>query len=145
MDIVGMTSIVFALSSVAILWFAPPRIEAIVAWSVAVLIFFWAAALPLSYPQPGNIPSGEHTVLGARIDIDKAIYVLLDTPGEPRYFVLPYTKGQAEALQNAIDAAQGQQGGVKGKFKEDGEPGEFRAINVKEPEDKPIERPMFSE
>src|SRR5690606_499848 len=68
--------------------------------------------VPLGKPA-STPPAGEYTVLGARIDVPTdtsagAIYVLLDGVAEaaeesvPRYYVLPYSTQQANALQSAM-------------------------------------------
>ncbi|EYR81906.1 hypothetical protein [Shinella sp. DD12] len=78
----------------------------------------------LSYPSPW-LPSGPQTVLGVRVDVDKAIYVMLDpsTGGEPRLFVLPYTEQAAQQLQQAQDGAADGEGTVVMTQGEDGSPG----------------------
>jgi len=100
--------------------------------------------LPLGEPAFMAPPPGKHTVLGARIDVDQAIYVLLDSGlgGPPRYYVLPYSTGQANALQDAIDASQGQQGGVEADFGEGGEPA-FHGPSVQEDTPKQPETSQF--
>lgn len=75
----------------------------------------------LSYPSPW-LPSGPQTVLGVRVDVDKAIYVMLDGP-EPRLFVLPYTEQAAQQLQQAQDGAADGEGRVVMTQGEDGSPG----------------------
>jgi hypothetical protein len=89
---------------------------------VAVVITAFAIWVPTGTPRFTAPPAGHYTVLGARIDVDVAIYALLDDgKGEPRYFKLPYSTSQANALQQAMDgspdgqsvqAIVGQDGGV---------------------------------
>lgn len=75
---------------------------------------------PTGTPRFTQPPAGQYTVLGARIDVDKAIYVLLDGGnGAPTYYVLPYTTGQANDLQDALDTA-GEGGTVKATMRGDG-------------------------
>lgn len=75
----------------------------------------------LSYPSSW-LPSGQQTVLGARIDVGKAIYVMLDGP-EPRLFVLPYSEQTAQQLQEAQDGTADGEGTVVMTQGEDGSPG----------------------
>lgn len=75
----------------------------------------------LSYPSAW-LPSGQQTVLGARIDVGKAIYVMLDGP-EPRLFVLPYSEQTAQQLQEAQDGTADGEGTVVITQGEDGSPG----------------------
>ena len=111
----------FVLATGVIAWFGSKR-QAIAFLVVAIA----TAALPittLGHPTPRQPPTGEHTVLGARIDKDVAIYVLLDGvsvgSAEPRYYVLPYSDQAANDLQRAMDGGQG----VAMEMGEDGSPG----------------------
>ncbi len=84
-----------------------------------------ALLLPLQFTALGNaaiygLPRGELTVIGARIDVDKAIYVLINGDPEPRYFKLPYTPQKAGDLQKAMDGARNGRGKVKIKIRGDG-------------------------
>ena len=107
----------FVLATGAIAWFGTRR-QAVAFLVVAVA----TASLPittLGHPTPRQPPAGEHTVLGARIDKDVAIYVLLNADPEPRYYVLPYSDKAANDLQRAMDGGQG----VAMEMGEDGSPG----------------------
>jgi hypothetical protein len=69
-------------------------------------------------------PKGDYAVLGARIDVDEAIYVLLDDgKDEPRYYRLPYSQAAANQLQAALDGAADGEGGVSMTMDGDGSPG----------------------
>jgi len=86
------------------------RTMAVLALLVAVPVAFYALRVPLGLPDDPT-PTGKWEVHGARIDVDTAIYVLVSRDGlEPRYFVLPYTTQTANQLQQAMDAAQGDEG-----------------------------------
>lgn len=90
-----------------------------------------AAALPapmaaLGHATPTAPPSGPLTVLGARIDVDKAIYVMVDGPGvggAPRLYVLPYSEQAANQLQKAMDGTADGEGTVTMEMGGDGAPG----------------------
>jgi hypothetical protein len=75
----------------------------------AALLIAAVMAVPLGQPSFTVPPAGQYTVLGARIDVDVAIYVLLDdgSSGAPVYYVLPYSNSRAGELQEAMDAAAG--------------------------------------
>lgn len=105
---------------------------------VAAGVSFFAVQMPLGYPTTSEPPPGEYTVLGVRIDVDEAIYVLLDSgAGQPVYYRLPYTTGKANSLQEALNKADGE-GGVGMKVGEGGEsvfhPPPVVADEVKVPE-----------
>lgn len=90
-----------------------------------------AAAFPLPMAALGGaapwMPSGGPlTVLGARIDVDKAIYVMIDGPGvggAPRLYVLPYSEQAANQLQKAMDGTADGEGTVTMEMGGDGAPG----------------------
>lgn len=66
-----------------------------------------AVSTPLGWPTPLTPPPGDYAVLGSRIDVDQAIYVLLDVgDGAPRYYVLAYSAQQANKLQAALDSQE---------------------------------------
>jgi hypothetical protein len=70
-------------------WLAGKRVAAL-SLPVAVVITAFAIWVPTGTPRFTSPPAGHYTVLGARIDVDVAIYALLDDGrGEPRYFKLP--------------------------------------------------------
>jgi hypothetical protein len=98
----------------------PNRRQAI-AFAVIAAATIVVPLAALSYPSSW-LPSGQQTVLGVRVDVDKAIYVMLDGP-EPRLFVLPYTEQAAQQLQEAQDGASDGEGRVVMTQGEDGSPG----------------------
>lgn len=86
-----------------------------------------AAAFPLpiaalGHATPTAPPSGPLTVLGARIDVDKAIYVMVDGP-QPKLYVLPYSEQAANQLQKAMDGTADGEGTVTMEMGGDGAPG----------------------
>lgn len=98
----------------------PNRRQA-VAFAVIAAATIAVPLAALSYPSSW-LPSGQQTVLGARIDVGKAIYVMLDGP-EPRLFVLPYSEQTAQQLQEAQDGTADGEGTVVMTQGEDGSPG----------------------
>jgi hypothetical protein len=91
-------------------WFAARRLPALLLPLSATIA---AAALwvPTGSPRLTHVPAGKYTVVGAKIEVDVAIYALLDDgKSEPRFYRLPYSAAQANALQQAMDAAQNGQG-----------------------------------
>lgn len=98
----------------------PNRRQA-VAFAIVAAATIAIPVAALSYPSPW-LPLGPQTVLGVRVDVDKAIYVMLDGP-EPRLFVLPYTEQAARQLQEAQDGAADGEGTVVLTEGEDGSPG----------------------
>lgn len=91
-------------------WAAGRRISAILL-PFAVTVAAFAVYLPTGTPRFTKPPSGKYTVLGARIDVDIAIYALLDDgKGEPRFYKLPYSQSSANQLQGALDGSQDGQG-----------------------------------
>ncbi|RWX18457.1 hypothetical protein EHH54_41765, partial [Rhizobium leguminosarum] len=132
----------FVLAAAAIAWFGTRR-QAL-AFTILAILTAPATLLPLGHPAILAPPKGHYTVLGARIDVDKAIYVLLDGgDGEPRYYCLPYTAATANSLQNALDGAAGNGGSVGMRQGEAGSPGfaEEGAADADEP--KQAETPMI--
>lgn len=98
-----------------------PRRRQAIAFAIVAAATIAIPVAALSYPSPW-LPSGSHQVLGVRVDVDKAIYVMLDGP-EPRLFVLPYTEQAAQQLQQAQDGAADGEGRVVMTQGEDGSPG----------------------
>lgn len=98
-----------------------PRRRQAIAFSVIAAATIVVPLAALSYPSSW-LPSGQQTVLGARIDVGKAIYVMLDGP-EPRLFVLPYSEQTAQQLQEAQDGTADGDGTVVMTQGEDGSPG----------------------
>lgn len=107
---------------IATVWLGLALTLAVFAWSanrrwaaltlpVAAVLAAAAVWTPTGSPRPTRPPPGQYKVIGAKIEIDRAIYVLLD--GEPpAYYALPYSTGAADQLQGALDAAEAGEGGV---------------------------------
>lgn len=120
------------------------RLVSVLALLLAAPVAFVALRVPLGHPTYATPPAGRYVVLGAAIDIDVAIYVLLDFgEGEPRYYRLPYTVADANALQEAKDSQAGLGGGQIGL-----EIGEFGDATFHEPPveadtPKAVERPII--
>lgn len=110
----------FVLATAIVAAVNPNRRQAI-AFAIVAAATIAIPVAALSYPSPW-LPSGPQTVLGVRVDVDKAIYVMLDGP-EPRLFVLPYTEQAAQQLQQAQDGAADGEGRVVMTQGEDGSPG----------------------
>ena len=75
--------------------------------------------IPTGLPRFTHPPEGKYDVLWADIEVDKAIYVLLTDGSIPIYYVLPYTEGEANEIQGAVDEA-GEGGRVRVKIGGDG-------------------------
>ncbi len=110
----------FALSIGAVAFANPTRRQAIAFFLVAALTLP-AAFIPLGHATP-ILPNGQLTVLGARIDIGKAIYVMVDGP-TPKLIVLPYSEAAASQLQQALDGVADGEGTVTMRQGVDGSPG----------------------
>ncbi|UYE95900.1 hypothetical protein KNLIENLN_00088 [Sinorhizobium phage NV1.1.1] len=121
----------FVLAAGIICWFGNKR-QAF-AFILAVTLLLPATFTPLSYATPLAPPAGKHTVLGARIDVDVAIYVLLDGPTEPRLYRLPYSAEAANQLQAAQDGTADGEGGVALRVGQDGSPGFSEDSGTPEP------------
>ena len=113
--------LLFVVATAAIALTNPNRRQA-VAFTIVAAATFAIPLAALSHPSPW-LPSGQKTVIGARVDVDKAIYVMLDASPEPRLFVLPYTEQTAQQLQQAQDGAADGEGRVVMTQGEDGSPG----------------------
>jgi hypothetical protein len=100
----------FVIQTGCIAWFGT-KLQAII-FAIVALAVLPAAFLTLGHAAPWQPPAGEYTVLGARIDVDEAIYVLLDADPAPRFYKLPYSAQQANSLQNALDTAEANGTGV---------------------------------
>lgn len=101
-------------------WMASRRF-AVILLPMCVVLAAFVIFLPFGKPIPFRPPPGRYTVVGADIQVDIAIFVLLksrDMP--PTYFKLPYTADQANSLQSAMDEGQGQPGSVKMEVGQDG-------------------------
>lgn len=130
----------FVLAVGAIAWFGSRR-QAI-AFLVLALVTAPATALPLGHAAPWQPAPGQYTVLGARIDIDEAIYVLLDGDPSPRFYRLPYSQSAANQLQAALDGTADGEGSVSMRLGEDGSPG-FREEGGAAEEPKRAEQPTL--
>lgn len=113
----------FVLVSAIIIAARATRLQAI-AFAIVLAFVLPATLLPLGHAAPWKPAPGHYTVHGARIDIDKAIYVLLSADGgEPRYYKLPYTQQSANGLQRSMDMAEGSGGTVGAQIDGEGSPG----------------------
>jgi hypothetical protein len=100
-------------------WMAGKRLAAF-SLPLAVALAALAIYIPTGSPRLTQPPAGKYTVVGADIEIDVAIYALLKgEDGVSRFYRLPYTAGQANALQAAKDGA-GEAGQVTATIGEDG-------------------------
>lgn len=133
----------FVLAVGAVLFVGGTRRQAI-AFVLIAMATAPATALLLGHAAPWSPPPGHYTVLGARIDIDEAIYVLLDDGkgGPPKHYRLPYSAQQANGLQRAMDMAQGNGGTVGANIGEDGSPG-FAEEGGQSEEPKQAEQPAL--
>ena len=61
-------------------------------------VFASTLGLPVPLIQGVTAPSGFWNILAVRIEINKAIYVYLDTPKGPRSYVLPWNPNTADKL-----------------------------------------------
>lgn len=103
-------------------WFAKRRVIGL-SLPIAVALAALAVYLPTGSPRFTKPPPAEYTVVGADIQVNVAIYLLLkvgDAP--PTYYRLPYSNEAANQLQQALDGAAGGGPGVKVKI--DGEGGQ---------------------
>lgn len=132
----------FVLAVGAVTWLGTRR-QAVAFTAISIATAF-AAPLPLGHAAPWSPPPGHYTVLGARIDVDEAIWVLLDTEAGPRFYKLPYTTGTANGLQSAMDMAVGSGGKVGMKQGEDGSPGFAEEGGGQSEAPKQAETPMFT-
>lgn len=129
----------FVIAVGAILFLGGTRRQAIALAIVAAAILP-ATFLPLGHATPFR-PDCPCTVLGARIDPEEAIWVLLDGP-TPKFHKLPYSQMAANQLQAALDGAAESQGTVKMQLGEDGSPGFAEEAPPPEP-DKSAESPAL--
>lgn len=123
-------ALAFTLAAGSIAWFGSRRQA--VAFAILAAIMLPASFMPLGYASPFR-PNCPCTVLGARIDPEKAIWVLIDDI-EPHFFKLPYSQMAANQLQAALDGAAESQGTVKMKMGEDGSPGFAEEAPAPDPE-----------
>jgi hypothetical protein len=132
----------FVLAAGTICWFAPRTAYPFV---IVAALCLPASFTTLGHATPYAPPPGHYTVLGARIDVDVAIWVLLDDGqgGAPRYYKLPYSTATANKLQKAQDMAVGNGGTVGAQIGEDGSPG-FAEEGGQSEEPKQVETPMLA-
>jgi len=88
-------------------WFINRRLV-LFSLPASCLIAAVALWIPTGSPRFTKPPQGDYVVVGAKIVVDKAIYVLLDTGDVPTYYVLPYSTAAANQLQDALDARNGE-------------------------------------
>lgn len=91
-----------------------------IAFAVIVAMVLPASFHALGRAAPWQPGPGKHSVLGARIDLDKAIFVLVDGTPEPRFYRLPYSKQAANDLQAAMDSLADGEGEIVLQIGEDG-------------------------
>jgi hypothetical protein len=92
-------------------------------FAILAFLILPASFIPLGHAAPWQPAPGHYAVLGAKIEVDVAIYVLLDSEDGPRFYRLPYTTGTANALQASLDAALGSGGTVGADIDGEGSPG----------------------
>lgn len=67
--------------------------------------------MTLGNPAPAvlnvNLPVGKHTVLGYKLVDEESIFVMVDTPGGPMLYYMPWDTKTAEQLQEAVRNRQG--------------------------------------
>ncbi len=102
-------------------WAASRRLAAILL-PVSAIVAAASLWIATGSPRFTSPPPAKYTVVGADIQVDVAIFVLLKTGNSPPvYYKLPYSTSAANSLQQALDAAQGTgSGGVKAEVGEDG-------------------------
>lgn len=73
-----------------------------------VVVAAFCIYLPTGTPRFTKPPAGDYTVVGADIVPNVGIWVLLKEGGNPPVFYrLPWSAAQGDALQQAMDGAQG--------------------------------------
>lgn len=117
----ALTTGLFLVLAVGAVAFFGTRRQALVFAAMACAAFPLPMAA-LGHATPTAPPSGPLTVLGARIDVDKAIYVMIDGP-QPKLYVLPYSEQAANQLQKAMDGTADGEGTVTMEMGADGTPG----------------------
>jgi len=103
-------------------WMAGRRLAAL-SLPLAVALAAFAIYVPLGMPIPHAPKPGKYTVLGADIQVDVAIFVLLKSGDmQPTYYKMPYSATAANQLQAAKDAAEGEggQGNIQAIVGQDG-------------------------
>lgn len=135
---------VFAIAAVRSRRDTEWRATAVVSFIMSGVLSYFLIQEPLGYPDPDKLPKGEFKILGAKIEVDEAIFVLLDMPEGPHLYQLPYTTRDADNLQASLDAvAGGQAGGVKIRADDQGTH-EVYPDPVRGDEPKVTEQPMVS-
>lgn len=100
-------------------WFSGRRFVALLL-PFAAMIAAFALFVVTGSPRFTPPPKGKYTVVGADIEVDVAIWALLKPENGPAvYYRLPYTSGQANALQEAKDGA-GENGQVTATIGDEG-------------------------
>lgn len=93
--------------------------------SGAILIVNAGWAVPL-VPYLTDLPEGETTVEGVRLEPEVAIYVMLDANGSPRLYRLPWDAQTASKLQRMMERGEGQiMARKKGRSEDNDVPLEF--------------------
>jgi hypothetical protein len=88
--------------------FSKARFLAVLAFLTASPIAAVSLGMSLGWPVPlidgVTLETGRHVILGSKIVVGEAIYVLVDRGEEqPRYYRLAWSEKIANALQNALD------------------------------------------
>jgi len=83
------------------------RTASVIVLIASVPISAGSMAYSLGYPMPIFkslfVPAGDWKILGSKMVIDEGIFILLDTGGTPRHFVLPWDAETANKLQDLQD------------------------------------------
>jgi hypothetical protein len=120
MTTLASTWLLLAIVMCAFAWMAGKRWVAF-SLPLAVTLAALAVYAPTGSPRFTEPPTGKYTVLGADIQVDVAIFALLKPEsGQAVFYRLPYSTSQANQLQGAQDAGQGQPGSVKMEVGQDG-------------------------
>jgi hypothetical protein len=110
MILLATTWLGLAVLLCAFAWMAGRRLAAF-SLPLAVALAALSVYIPTGSPRYTAPPPGKYTVLGARIDVNVAIWALLDDgKGAPTFYKLPYSTSAANSLQQALDGAQNGQG-----------------------------------
>lgn len=147
MTVLSSAWLAFVLIWCAFAWLANRRLV-LIALPVAAILSAGALWLPTGSPRFTRPPPGKYTVLGIKIEVDQAIYILLDNgSGAPVYYRLPYSAGEANDLTDAMNATVGneQGGGVTANFGEEGGDSYDGPPPVTAPEVKTPETPEFAQ
>jgi hypothetical protein len=97
-------------------WFAKRRIIGL-SLPIAVALAALAVYIPTGSARFTKPPPGDYSVVGADIQVNVAIYVLLkEGSNPPVFYKLPYSNSGAGQLQQAMDG----EGGVKATVGDEG-------------------------